>query len=719
MNQTIDPESFENEIGEALNSLNSPKKLSESNLLLLSLVSEYKQKDPSALPYQVLRAVLTDILDMLETENADYADILRGRFWEGLSPASMITSSRPRQWSEKTFFNHQKKARQEFAALLWQKEQESLLEGDEIGAATGAQPAAQEALPVAVAPASRRVKSLLVVGALLLALALVAIYAAGGFRPLATVGSTAASTATNPANTPTTAASTPTTAASTPTTAAATAVSAPPVNLICGPGQAEPTLVDGSVDRFLRSEGVSSFTVENAPGVLNNKVRYTYIDQNGLWAGYFATQTNPASGLGHYDRASKQVANCNHVPALAGQNINAVISDQTGTLWVATEKNGLASFDGQEWLHYTAANGLPSNEIYGLTVDEENNLWAATWEGVAKFNGQSWDVPYTVQNGTLFNNHVHDILFDGQGNIWVGHIERGISKYSQKDGDWVHFTAVPGGLSGNSVRGLVLQVGTASESESIWIATQDGGVSQYQNGVWTAHRTENGLPSNRVRMVAIDRHNRVWAATSHGVAYWDAGRWNLYNTLDTHSLAFGITCPDGSCTIDDDHVWTGTDQFGLTQSRLPLPVSETPLDVNSVCFEFANEERVCPPIVADAATGNLSVAYPEPIAPGEQFQVYITVTPRANYALEEARGDMLSNTDADDANLFGRWARIKVLGTVEPGSPFQFADYDNLFTAPQLPENVQEQEFSSSWRVWRHNRYIGPNIRLEFTVKQP
>ena len=727
MNLSLEPEKFELEIAEALNNLNSPKKLSESGLLSLALVANYKQQDPSALPYQSLKAVLTDILRLLEIENADYADLLRGRYWEGKNPASMIANGRPKRWSEKTFFNYQKKARQEFAALLLQKEQESL-QGPGVPAAadvpTQPLPAPAQVADDQKSPAGKRTlaPAYIVFGAVALVLVavIIAIQLTGGLpASRAAVTPSIAAFAAIPTAAPTTApAAASATAPATATTAATPTVpQAPPVVLVCGAGQAAPIPVDGSVDRFLRSEGVSSYSMQNTPGVLNDKVRKVFIDRTGLWIGYFATDSNPASGLGHYDRTTKNLSNCTHVPALEGQNINAIVTDAAGSVWVGTEKNGLAVFDGQEWLHYTTENGLPSNEIYGLTLDIDNNLWVSTWEGVAKFDGQAWTVPYTVQNDTLFNNHVHDTLFDGQGNIWVGHIEKGISRYNQAGGAWEHITASPDGLSGDNVRGLALQKAAGDAPESIWIATQDGGISQYQDGVWTRHSTANGLPSDRVRAVVVDKFNRVWAATAEGVSYWDADQWVPYNHLDTYSIAFGIPCPDKDCSIDDDHVWTGTELYGLTQSRLPLPKSETPLDVNMVCFEFGDEEKVCPELAADPATGDLTAVYPEPIAPGTQFQVYVTVTPRVDYTLEEARGDMLVNIDADDANLFGRWPRTPVLDTVDPGEPFEFVDYDNLFTAPELPEGVQEQAFTSTWRVWRHNRFAGPAIRITFTVK--
>jgi hypothetical protein len=224
----------------------------------------------------------------------------------------------------------------------------------------------------------------------------------------------------------------------------------------------------------------------------------------------------------------------------------------------------------------------------------------------------------------------------------------------------------------------------------MWFATADGGVSKFEQGAWTVYRMDDGLPSDDVRAVAIDKYNRVWAATARGVAYFDGQQWNVYSTLNTESIAFGPTCQN--CPFDDDHIWTGTVELGLTHSRIPLPTDA--LDI-------------------------VDVKYPVVVAPGEKFRPEIVVAPRAPYQLREDRGDFLSNVDDSDANLFGAFPLIKVEGVIDPGQPYTFTDYDNPFVAPELAEGEQEKTFTSTWRVWMHTRYVGPPIRITFTVRRP
>lgn len=692
------PEEIKTEIDDALVNLNSPRKLGESKLLSLCMVAKYQQENPAALPYQVLKAVLTDILDILAKENSDYADILRGRFWEGLSPSTMVNKGRPQNWAEKTFYNYQKKARHEFYSLLWQREQSCKQDFQ-------AQPQTTVQAPLSIKsesevnvdpsigpkPNPRQRVLILLVFLVLSTVLFLSWNKSGQFQPTA-IPVTTFPTLTSPTSTTTS------------------------VNITSVCGETEQTPVDLSVPRFIRSQGVSNFTIENTPGLLNNTVRALAIDRTGLWIGYFGTETNTVNGVGHYDK--KSFANCDFSKVIEPQNVNAIAVSQSGKTWIGTEKNGVLSFDGKEWRLYTTRDGLPSNEIFQLTIDAQDNLWVGTWEGVAKFDGINWSVPYQVQNDTIFNNHISAIAFDSGQNIWIGHIRDGVSEYRQADGKWIHYTtSTENGLAGDEIRSILVRAKNTEQPETVWFATAGGGISRFEQGKWTVYRVEDGLPSNDVSNLALDRYNRIWAATAKGVVYFDGQVWKIYNTIATSTIAIGSSCPDASCPFDDDHVWTGTPAAGLTHSRLPLP--DSVIKVTSICFVTSQRERICPSFSLDTSlpTSIVTAAYPAPLKPDDTLRFEITVSPEGTYELRENRGDFMSNTDDNDFNLFGAWPVIGVKGIVKPGQPYAFTDYDNPFIAPKLSDGVQEEQFVSTWRMWMYTRYVGPYIRLIFTVK--
>ena len=51
---------------------------------------------------------------------------------------------------------------------------------------------------------------------------------------------------------------------------------------------------------------------------------------------------------------------------------------------------GVGRWDGQQWVAYTTAHGLPSNNVLGIAHGKPGTVWAATDGGAAYFGGQFW-----------------------------------------------------------------------------------------------------------------------------------------------------------------------------------------------------------------------------------------------------------------------------------------------------------------------------------------
>jgi len=59
-----------------------------------------------------------------------------------------------------------------------------------------------------------------------------------------------------------------------------------------------------------------------------------------------------------------------------------------GVLWLATQNGGLNRFDTHTGIttHYTMANGMPSNTVYAIMVDNRGTLWLSTNNGISNFD---------------------------------------------------------------------------------------------------------------------------------------------------------------------------------------------------------------------------------------------------------------------------------------------------------------------------------------------
>lgn len=627
--------------------------LKDRDWLSSNLATRARRNAPDITDSQILRTILTPVLEDLRADNENFADLLHGRYWEGLTIQEMIDTQRPggQTYAERSLRNLSKLARGHLARHLLEHEQSA-----------GQQPILAGVAPSLFSPRYN-------FGPMRLVAPRIGVVLAIGFiswiswSQLTLINKTAYQrkiSAVIPSQTPT------------------------PRSLCNEHGRATAP----ATPIFLRNQGVSSFTSLGTGGyVQNNKVRAVAIDKHGLWAGFFATESNAENGLSHYNKQTW--ANCDSPNGTDGKDVNDIAIDPQGRVWVAAEKKGVAMYDGASWRTFTENHGLPSADTFGLAIDPQGRVWVATWDGVATFDGSEWSTPFTTQNGTLTSDHTGSIAFDSMGDIWVGLLRDGVNRFRHTDGSWDHLTKQDGQISGNEVRSILVRRENGSTPESVWIATNDGGISSYERGVWSHHTADSGLPSNSVNDLALDRYNRIWAATSAGVSYYTGTSWMPYTTLPSLSIALGPDCTE--CPYDNDHVIVGTVNHGITHSRIPLDTD---------------------------AIEVISVSNPSVVSPGEAFIPEITIAPKAPYKLTDARGDFLSNTDEDDSLLFGTHEHMAVKGTIDYGAQFVFREPDLPFIAPPLPDGINERSFTSTWRMWMHTRYVGPPIHITFTVRR-
>ncbi len=104
-----------------------------------------------------------------------------------------------------------------------------------------------------------------------------------------------------------------------------------------------------------------------------------------------------------------------------------------GSIWLSyIEAIGISrlTFDGDRprWQHFTEQNGLKSDEVASLVADARGWLWASSNDGVDMFDGQEWR-HYSQAEGLLWDDCVGHALFAGRdGSVWVG-TSRGLSRF--------------------------------------------------------------------------------------------------------------------------------------------------------------------------------------------------------------------------------------------------------------------------------------------------
>ncbi|WP_114748054.1 hybrid sensor histidine kinase/response regulator transcription factor [Pleomorphovibrio marinus] len=122
--------------------------------------------------------------------------------------------------------------------------------------------------------------------------------------------------------------------------------------------------------------------------------------RDDLWIGTGAKALNrmdkKREGIFHHFIADQNLSN-----GLSSHSIRHIVEDRQGYLWFATSGGGLCQYDPKTeyFTPYTQNDGLPSNTINRIEIDELGKFWMSTNKGICRFDPiskevQSFDLGY-------------------------------------------------------------------------------------------------------------------------------------------------------------------------------------------------------------------------------------------------------------------------------------------------------------------------------------
>ncbi len=222
--------------------------------------------------------------------------------------------------------------------------------------------------------------------------------------------------------------------------------------------------------------------------------------------------------------------------SLAENPVNSIFEDSYGNLWVGNVEQGLGlrKKDTDEFIHYRHqsgnANSLSHNSVCDIAEDNRNQLWIATSGGGVNRTGLN-NLPnlsftnFNTNNTPLRSNFVGSLCFDKLNNgMWIGTAE-GLSFYDQDK-------------------------------------------NKFTNVVLPTDR----LPKNSLVTMLIDRKQRLWVGTHHGLIIIDLYSF-AKNRKNVHFyyMEYKLDNPQSKliekiCCIfeaSDGTIWLGSNGYGV------------------------------------------------------------------------------------------------------------------------------------------------------------
>jgi len=188
-------------------------------------------------------------------------------------------------------------------------------------------------------------------------------------------------------------------------------------------------------------------------------------------------------------------------------------------------------YNGRKWVDYNLSGTDTSNvvplripytlrlkgEITALKADGDN-LWVGTDQGLYLYNGLNWK-GYTTADG-LASDTINCLGIDDYGTLWVG-TAKGLNR--QKGGKWTLEK------SGDLLTGPITSM-AFGKRRRLWVGMK-GKIAHYDGKKWSQIPNQEMFNNNQrveYSALALDGDGNLWAGTQYGILVYGNGKWLLF-----------------------------------------------------------------------------------------------------------------------------------------------------------------------------------------------
>lgn len=278
------------------------------------------------------------------------------------------------------------------------------------------------------------------------------------------------------------------------------------------------------------------------------------------------------------------------ISGINGGTNQCIGMDNNKNIWIGIEGIGLYKYDGSIFTSYNTSNStLPTDNIFSISFDSNDNMWLATDKGLVKFNifgcqlykpatpdtallrlkadnnENIWCGTYNgnllcfdgsnfssidLSNSPLKGNYINDILIDNENHKWIATTKNLVKKTKDQ-----FYTVIDKPVS----------TLTQSNNGAIWLAFSHGDtallkIDKSEKIIFDSLNSPLNLNKTGLCRMAVDNKDNLWISSSkNGLYKYDGTSFTNYNTSNSAIPSNQL----GILKIDKyNNIWGGS-SYGL------------------------------------------------------------------------------------------------------------------------------------------------------------